>query len=197
MARRGAAAWLRFRSAVPCTQTSASAPGLAQPVRPSRAPAAARGARHPSAAQAVGARGQGSPSPARVLRTLPAAGSCVRRQPRDSGPGQQRPLSLGSSGGNLRHGNRRDHRTLRDVELVLALRRCDTGWGGPDTRAGPYPTVATPWDPDGCPPALETLPGSRFLQPQDPRTEPGSARPRPAHWLTAGTCSAIGRCLGR
>lgn len=70
--RHGAARRPGFGSAATCAQTSASAPGPAQPVRPNPAAAAARGARHPSAAGTVGARSEGSPSPA------PAPGQPLR-----------------------------------------------------------------------------------------------------------------------
>lgn len=59
---------------------------------------------------------------------------------------------------------------LRDVELILALRRTDIAWGlsgeapsGPDTWAGPYLRTATPWDPDRPPPARTRDPSPELV----------------------------------
>lgn len=59
---------------------------------------------------------------------------------------------------------------LRDVELILALRRFwhSLGTGrrgtlGPDTWTGPYLGAATPWDPDRRPPARTRDPSSELV----------------------------------
>lgn len=157
-------------SAATCTQTSASAAGAAHPVRPTPAAAAARGACHRSAAQAVGARGEGSPSPAWVLGQ-PVRGWLVRPP---SAPGQRsRPggeTSLGGFRGNLRQGNKEGLRHAQGRGINRALCRSDTAWG--PVGEAPYVRIPgqghtwgadTPWDPDRSPPARTGDPSSELV----------------------------------
>lgn len=115
--RHGAARRPGSGSAATCAQTSASARGPAQSLRPSSAAAAARGACHPSAAWNAGVCSEGSLSPAPDLGHPPRLTCTAALGYGRATPARQGDFSLSSLRGKLRHASRKrlTHAQKREI----------------------------------------------------------------------------------